>query len=276
MKSFLLKNLWLPIVLAVISVTLSLTFDLQSKYDNSVFKLLLVGLLVFIIVLILELLIKIYYELHEDSINKTFSSLKAKIPDDFKFIFDEYFNGLISKIESATIEQKMEINETHLFKDFYKRILRSSSQNGKIKFFATSLMDPKYFWGESIEKNSIEEKTKEFIERNGPGSFERIFILYEKDLKNPSRIEQVIKIQKEIGVVPFTIHADQLENPKHKKLILVSNNKKIAWQVLPDGDNSINQIDITVDKLKIDHFLKIYNEIKSNSALINYSTNDNI
>lgn len=267
MKNSVLKQILIPFGFGFLGFILTSVFELYNKFNEPVYISILVGLLIFIIICILQLIIGIYKKLTDNTTQKNIKYIRDKIPKELKFMFDEYFNSIIAKIESATLESRMEINETHLFQDFYKRILLNT-RNGKAKFFATSLMDENYFWGESINKNSIEEKTKEFTHRNGPGSFERIFILFDKDLENKERIERVLAIQKEIGVTPFTIRANSIKDPYTKRhLIMVSDNKKIGWEVSVDGDNKINQIDISVYKEKLQFLHETFFELRNNPDL---------
>lgn len=255
----------LPLLASIGTGVLSLFFE-QALFSNlspflsMLFRGLVTSILTFVIIANIELLYKVQKSLRANDANKIVNDIKSQIDDDFLEIFDDYFKSTIHNIESAIKSRHIVIYNSEQFHDFYRRVLEKYP---KTRFWATSLVHPNYFWGDKIKNGSVEQATKNFTDGQ-KSDFIRIFFISEQDKRDLDRIKTIFDNQKKIGVNAFFI---ETKNPHfsrddHYRLILVSKNKKFAWEVFTDLENHISKVIITVDLTEIKSYLKIFSDLK--------------
>lgn len=262
MKSIFEKYGILPFVLALLSFALSFVFEKALIPQTSLFGDLLrgsvVAIITYLIVVNIETFRKILNLIGEKDLDRI-ANIREHIDREFLEIFDDYFDSLITNVNSAIEHKRITIHPIGQFRDFYIRVL---SKCPNTTFYATSLIDKDYFWDDTIKKGSVEHATKEFTDKGG--LFERIFIITDDNKKDLDRMRNVFEIQKKIGVTTYCIEAEELgiDQRRLKKFILVTKNRKFAWEVHVDHDGKISSVDITVDRKETKRFLEKFNEFK--------------
>jgi len=270
----------LPIILAIASFALSFVFDKGWVQSSSPIGEILRGgaiaVITYFVIANIELLRKVTHNLESDEITKI-TKTREHIDSQFLEIFDEYFDSVLQNINSAIEHKKITIYTVDQFRDFYIRILKNCPDT---TFYATSSFHPNYFWKEDVKKDTVkvspseptndfkkgtvEFATREFTKKAGMDKFIRIFLISDADKQKPERIEEVLQIQKRMGVTARCLElADAaVDEKRHQRFILVAENKKFAWEVHTSGDYYISKVVITVDGKEVEQYLTIINEIR--------------
>lgn len=81
-------------------------------------------------------------------------------------------------------------------------------------------------------------------------------------------MRKVFEIQKKVGVEVYCIDSkdSDLDKKRHKRFILVADNKKFAWEVKLDENNEFSEVEITVNPKEVEEYLKIFVELKMMSS----------
>lgn len=194
------------------------------------------------------------------------NGLKEELDPDFRLIFEEHFNTLVTGLCEAIEKKTITITDIDQYRFIYKRIL--SAYPG-ITFYATSFPSQSYFWNPNkVEENSVEAATLKFI-RNG-GRLERIFLIEEETIQQGSETDRVMHVHANMGVDVSYIPQARISGP-YLKFFLVASNGKVAVEATLGGGNKMSRLTLTVNNEAVKEYLRIFRYLKENAARRKYN-----
>lgn len=185
-----------------------------------------------------------------DAVNQI-STLLDSIDPILGLIFGEHIADLLSSIDIALRERRVELHDVDLFRHFYRRTL---GKFPKATLFATSLPLSRFFW----KNQQIEQDMANFIEKGG--KIVRVFFLTDWDQLQDPEVREILTSHFRIGIEVYVTNSSEL--PCHlRKIFLVENEERIAWEVSVGPSHEITKISATSDPKTTKRFVRDFKEI---------------
>jgi hypothetical protein len=193
---------------------------------------------------------------NQDTIEKV-KSLRHQLDKNLEVIYGDMISDSLNNIERALKERTIKFNDLELFRYLYKRTLEKYP---RATFLATSLPYKRFFWRNPMMEDAI----KKFIEDGG--TMQRIFFVKSLEELKQEEVKQVIADQCKIGVEVFVTIKDKIP-PHLRRIFVVDQEKRIAWEVNVDQDSEIIEVKATTNSVFINEYLRCFETlIGSNST----------
>lgn len=185
--------------------------------------------------------------INQDTIEKI-KSLRNQLDKNLEIIYGDMISDSISNFERALRERTIHFNDLELFRYLYKRTLEKYP---RATFLATSLPYERFFWRNQMMEDAI----RNFIDDGG--TMKRIFFIKNLEELNDEEVSQVIAAQCGIGVEVYVTVKDKI--PRNlRRIFVVDQEKRIAWEVTVDQDSEITEVTATSNTLFIDEYIQCF------------------
>jgi hypothetical protein len=180
------------------------------------------------------------------------SSLLEGMDPSLRLVFGEHIADLLSSVIVALRERRIQLHDVDVFRHFYRRTLEKFP---KTTLYATSLPLARFFW----KNQQIEHDMANFIEKGG--KIVRVFFLTGWEQLEEPEVLEILNFQSRIGVEVYVTNSREL--PCHlKRLFLVENKGRIAWEVSVGPSHEITQIAATSDPKVTQRFKRDFEELR--------------
>lgn len=188
--------------------------------------------------------------INQDTIEKI-KSLRHQLDKNLEIIYGDMISSSISNFERALKERTIHFNDLELFRYLYKRTLEKYP---RATFLATSLPYERFFW----KNQMMEDAIRKFIDDGG--TMKRIFFVKNLEEQNDEEVSQVISAQCSIGVEVYVTVKDKI--PRNlRKIFVVDQEKRIAWEVTVDQDSEITEVTATSNPRFIDEYIQCFESL---------------
>jgi len=262
MKRELLWKIIIPTILSVISIYLSIKFNLSSL------EAILVGIQIFITVLLLEILYDNYDAKKEQLLikdanfeliklselyKKNFLALTNPNPLFRKFLIAQYnnYDEFLSDASRGVVRLRSKHNLLMYYGEFYE-----CANEGSLTC-ATTITVPKREWFEPVLSAN-----KKYIKERG-GKVIRIFIISPDDFKDSekqSRIIEFMERQKSINVDVKYASTESLDDSLFKDLTIVDN-PPMANLAYPSPTGEYFEADLITNEKKLQEIKRIWDNL---------------
>jgi hypothetical protein len=179
------------------------------------------------------------------------AALRRQISPSLEAVFGDQISEMLVSLTSAINDQRIDLYDLDLFRFFYKRTLEAFPH---ATFLATSLPYQRYFW----RNPPIEDAIARFVADGG--KMQRIFLIYDPAELRKSEVKEVMQRQVETGVDVYISDARKIPT-NLRRLFVVEEEGRIAWEVNIGPDSRINRVIATSDPASIASYQRTFKEL---------------
>lgn len=200
-------------------------------------------------------MLTIQAHINQDTIEKI-KSLRSQLDKNLEIIYGDMISDSISNFELALKERTIHFNDLELFRYLYKRTLERFP---RATFLATSLPYERFFW----KNQMMEEAIRKFIDDGG--AMKRIFFVRNKEELGDEEVSHIIAAQCALGVEVYVTVKDKIPR-KLRRIFVVDQERRIAWEVTVDQDSEITEVTATSNPLFIDEYVQCFESLIGSSS----------